>query len=54
MYSFIDSKTNRYLTKRIVTNLLKEVGLDLVGINELNGLTYFHAQKNKTANLNGV
>jgi hypothetical protein len=54
MYSFIDSKTNRYLTKRIVTNLLKEVGLDLVGMNELNGLTYFHAQKNKTANPDGV
>jgi hypothetical protein len=47
MYSFIDSKTNRYLTKRTVTNLLNEVGLELVGMNELNGLTYFHTRKNR-------
>ena len=47
MYSFIDSKTNRYLTRRAVTSLLKEVGLELVGMMELNGLTYFHTQKNK-------
>jgi hypothetical protein len=49
MYSFIDSKTNRYLTKRAVTNLLKEVGLELVGMTELNGLTYFHTRKNRPA-----
>lgn len=49
MYSFIDSKTNRYLTRRAVTSLLKEVGLELVGMIELNGLTYFHTQKNKPA-----
>jgi len=49
MYSFIDSKTNRYLTKRAVTNLLKEVGLELVGMMDLNGMTYFHTQKNKPA-----
>lgn len=49
MYSFIDSKTNRYLTKRAVTNLLKEVGLELVGMTDLNGLTYFHTRKNRTA-----
>lgn len=47
MYSFIDSKTNRYLTKRTVTNLLNDVGLELVGMNELNGLTYFHTRKNR-------
>ncbi len=49
MYSFIDSKTNRYLTKRAVTNLLKEVGLELVGMTDLNGLTYFHTRKNRPA-----
>jgi hypothetical protein len=49
MYSFIDSKTNRYLTKRAVTNLLKEVGLELVGMTDLNGLTYFHTRKNRSA-----
>jgi hypothetical protein len=45
MYSFIDLKTNRYLTKRTVTNLLEECALQLTGMTELNGLTYFHARK---------
>jgi hypothetical protein len=49
MYNFIDAKTNRYLTKRAVASLLKEVGLELVSMTELNGLTYFHTQKNKPA-----
>lgn len=49
MYSFIDSKTNRYLTKRAVSNLLKEVGLELVGMTDLKGLTYFHTRKNRPA-----
>jgi hypothetical protein len=47
MYSFIDSRTNRYLTKRAVSDLLKEVGLELVGMTDLNGLTYFHTRKNR-------
>jgi hypothetical protein len=45
MYSFIDLKINRYLTKRTVTNLLEECTLQLIGMTELNGLTYFHARK---------
>ena len=49
MYSFIDSRTNRYLTRRTVSNLLKEAGLELVGMTELKGLTYFHTQKGKPA-----
>ncbi len=49
MYSFIDSRTNRYLTRRSVTNLLKETGLELVGMTEINGLTYFHTRKSKPA-----
>jgi len=49
MYSFIDSRTNRYLTRRAVTNLLEECGLELVGMTELNGLTYFCTQKIKRA-----
>jgi hypothetical protein len=49
MYSFIDARTNRYLTKRAVTNLLREVGLKLNGMTELNGLTYFWTQKVKPA-----
>jgi len=49
MYSFIDSKTNRYLTKKSVTNLLSDVGLELVGMTEMKGMTYFHTRKNLSA-----
>lgn len=45
MYSFIDLKTNRYLTRRTVTNLLEETGLQIIGMTELNGLTYFQTKK---------
>jgi hypothetical protein len=45
MYSFIDSRTNRYLTRRSVSNLIEESGLHIVGMTELNGLTYFCAKK---------
>lgn len=46
MYSIIDFRTNRIMTRRAVANLLKESGLELVGMTEINGLTYFHARKN--------
>ena len=49
MYSFIDSRTNRYLTRRSVITLLEECGLKIVGMTELNGLTYFCTQKSKPA-----
>lgn len=45
MYSFIDLKTNRYLTRRTVTTLLEECGLQIVEMTDLNGLTYFHTRK---------
>lgn len=45
MYSFIDMKTNRYLTRRTVTNLLLESNLHIVSMTEINGLTYFHTRK---------
>jgi hypothetical protein len=48
MYSFIDSKTNRYLTKKTVSHLLEESSLQLVGMTELNGLTYFCTRKTKS------
>ncbi len=47
MYSFIDSRTNRYLTKRAVTHLLEECGLQIISMTDLNGLTYFHTRKNR-------
>jgi len=49
MYSFIDSRTNRYLTKRAVTHLLEECGLQIIGMTELNGMTYFWTQKIKSS-----
>lgn len=45
MYSFIDFRTNRYLTKRTVSRLLGECGLQVVSMTELNGLTYFCTEK---------
>jgi hypothetical protein len=45
MYSFIDLKTNRYLTKKTVSNLLEECSLQIIGMAEINGLTYFRAKK---------
>jgi hypothetical protein len=49
MYSFIDAKTNRYLTKKTVANLLKDVGLELVTMSDIKGMTYFHTRKNLPA-----
>lgn len=45
MYSFIDMKTNRYLTVRTVSVLLEECNLQLITMTEKNGLTYFHARR---------
>ncbi|MRS03202.1 hypothetical protein EG832_08270 [bacterium] len=45
MYSFMDLRTNRYLTRRSVTSLLMECGLRVAGMKELNGITYFCTQK---------
>jgi hypothetical protein len=45
MYSFIDMKTNRYLTTRTVPLLLEESNLQVVTMAERNGLTYFHARR---------
>jgi len=45
MYSFIDSRTNRYLTRRTVSHLFEENGLQIAGMTEQNGLTYFCARK---------
>lgn len=49
MYSFIDSRTNRYLTRRSVITLLEECGLKVVKMTELNGTTYFCTQKSRSA-----
>ena len=45
IYDIMDSRTNRYLTKKAVTIMLEEAGLKVLDMTELNGLTYFTAQK---------
>jgi hypothetical protein len=49
MYSFIDSRTNRYLTRRSVKNLLEECGLQVVEMTNIHGMTYFYTQKKRPA-----
>jgi hypothetical protein len=45
IYSFIDFKFNRYLTKTTVNSHLKEAALILRDVTEIEELTYFCAQK---------
>ena len=45
VYNLLDSKTDRYLTSRNVSLLLEKQGFNVMDMTELNGLTYFHAQK---------
>src|SRR5450759_1249456 len=49
LYSFMDSRTNKYLSKTNVTLLLEDSGLKVMDMTELNGLTYFCAQRLWTA-----
>lgn len=45
VYNLMDSRTDRDLTRRNVSILLKNSGFRVLDMTELNGLTYFHAQK---------
>jgi len=45
IYSYMDLKTNRFISARSVSALLEENGFRVVGMKEINGLTYFHSQK---------
>lgn len=45
LYDFMDSRTNRSMTKNSVSLLLEDAGMKIVDITELNGLTCFCAQK---------
>ena len=44
-FSFMDLKTNKYMSRRKVTLLLEDQGFKVKDMTELNGLTYFHSQK---------
>jgi hypothetical protein len=50
LYSLLDSKTNSYLSKSSVTQLMFEHGFKILDITELNGMTYFCAQRIVAAN----
>lgn len=47
IYNIMDSRTTRNMTKKTVTLLLRETGLKVLDMLELNGLTYFCTQKSK-------
>ena len=47
IYSMIDSKTNKYMSERSVSLLLEDHGFKVHDMTELNGLTYFLAQKTR-------
>ncbi len=47
IYSMIDSKTNKYMSERSVSLLLEDHGFKVLDMTELNGLTYFLAQKTR-------
>lgn len=49
LYSLMDSRTNNYMSKTNVSLLLKDHGFKILDMTELNGLTYFCAQKLRTA-----
>jgi hypothetical protein len=49
MFSFMDFRTSRNMTKRSVRQLLEEYGLRVLDITEINGLTYFHSQQIRKA-----
>jgi hypothetical protein len=47
IYSMIDSKTNKYMSERSVSILLEDHGFRVLDMTELNGLTYFLAQRTR-------
>jgi len=49
LYSFMDSRTNKYMSGTNVSLLLEDHGFKVMDMTELNGLTYFCAQRLRTA-----
>jgi hypothetical protein len=45
IYSIMDIRTNRYMTKSMVTLQLEEAEMKVLDMTEINGLTFFCAQK---------
>jgi hypothetical protein len=49
LYSLMDLKTNKFLSARSVSVMLEDYGFKVLDMKEINGLTYFHARKIKSA-----
>ena len=49
IYSIMDSRVNKFLSKRNVTLLLDDHGFKVLNMTEINGLTYFRAQSLRAA-----
>jgi hypothetical protein len=45
LYSLVDSKTNRYMSKKSITLLLKEYDFKIMDMTECRGFTFFHSRK---------
>jgi hypothetical protein len=45
IYSFMDLRTNKYMSARSVKETLRDNRFKVLNMKEINGLTYFHAQK---------
>jgi hypothetical protein len=45
LFSMIDPKTNKYISKIYTTLLLEDIGFKVLDMTELNGLTYFCARR---------
>lgn len=50
IYNLVDSKTNKNLTKKVVSAILVDQRFKILDMTEFNGLTYFHAQKVRVFN----
>lgn len=49
--NIMDSKTNHYMNRNEVINLLAANGFKMIDMTEINGITYFHAKTNKRSRL---
>lgn len=45
IYSFMDLKTNKFISARRVSALLEDHGFKVLDMKEISGITYFHSQK---------
>lgn len=49
LYSLMDSRTNAWMSKSSVSTMLHDYGFKVIDMTVVDGLTYFHAEKTRTA-----